>query len=186
MIKNRLIQTFSVILIVACSILLRNNLKSNYNIKRLQSQLKVLELNRTEIFIRQINIASTFKPIKLPLDVNKPKLIYVYTDKQCGKCIAEEVDIIRSTLDTCSVHIFPFLCNNRANNASIRSNLHDMPYSQINTKAIDFPKDGKNTVRFIGILTPSGNITNIFFPHLYSLKEKQLYIETVKNAYKFN
>ena len=150
--------------------------------------------NNNELFLRDLNLLSQTIFInreKINISNEEPEaqicLIYAYAGDECGKCLFEDILLLKEKIEEYTVKnviVLPAMEDNRNVNISLKANLRGIHYKRIDREDIGFPVrlDG-SSARFFAVLMPSGKIMLPFFPDAEFPERTRTYLDFVFSKY---
>jgi len=150
------------------------------------------EINQKS-FLRDLELSSTVNQIYLPHDKlfeaiksGSYVLIYCYAGGECGKCIFEDLDKLQNFVLNGfveNVFVFPVFDSSREIEIKLAAELKNLSYARLNRNEVVLPSIKGNLVRFYAILTPEGDLTNLFFPDVLKPEKTDFYLQFIKEKY---
>ena len=171
-------------------IIVKSKTTEKYYNEGLKEKNKLIELNDSlfirnlELLSQEINIATNtiFKDAQRIY----PVLIYVYSGDECGRCIFQDIEILKDRFgdnNSKDIIVLPVLENTRNINIALKADLAGINYKRLDAKLVESPKFNGFSVRFFAVLLPSGELKLTFFPNLANPKRIGTYLDFVIGKY---
>lgn len=189
----------NVILFIAALIFLIINLGLIYNNRqvKIRSEAVITYLNqKDEQFriscLRDFEINPTIKYVSLDIDENekysfenKFVFIYSFSDIDCEKCIGDNILLLKENILASNIDVifFPVIEMSRDAKLKMKAELHGLKYILLDKKEAVLPMNNGKEVGFFAILTPEGELINIFIPDGSFHAKTKYYFDFIKEKY---